>query len=141
MLQELDALLQAMPRGSNAADYRDAICVRNILGKTTVSTRQNLEKLTFAYLGDWIRRQQAAVDAGEAGSDARLQAAKLLQARLKLILEGEPMKLLRRTRFGGYLDEIRSRLKALEQRETKPKVIPRIFQFWKDPETFRGMVG
>ncbi len=50
----------------------------------------NLEKLTYAYLGDWIRRQQAAVDAGESGSDARLLAAKQLQARLKLILEGEP---------------------------------------------------
>ena len=50
----------------------------------------NLEKLTYAYLGDWIRRQQAAVDKGEAGSDARLEAAKNLQARLKLILEGEP---------------------------------------------------
>ena len=49
-----------------------------------------LEKLTYAYLGDWLRRQQAAVDAGEAGSDARLQAAKTLQACLKLILEGEP---------------------------------------------------
>lgn len=53
-------------------------------------THANLEKLTYAYLGDWIRRQQAAVDAGEAGSDARLHAAKQLQARLKLILEGEP---------------------------------------------------
>jgi hypothetical protein len=53
-------------------------------------THANLEKLTFAYLGDWIRRQQAAVDAGEAGSDARLQAAKQLQERLKLILDGEP---------------------------------------------------
>lgn len=53
-------------------------------------THANLEKLTYAYLGDWIRRQQAAVNAGEAGSDARLQAAKQLQARLKLILEGEP---------------------------------------------------
>jgi hypothetical protein len=53
-------------------------------------THQNLETLTYAYLGDWIRRQQAAVEAGEAGSDARLQAAKQLQARLKLILEGEP---------------------------------------------------
>jgi len=49
-----------------------------------------LEKLTFAYLGDWIRRQQAAVEAGESGSDARLQAAKELQSKLKLILEGEP---------------------------------------------------
>lgn len=53
-------------------------------------THANLEKLTYAYLGDWIRRQQAAVEADEAGSDARLQAAKQLQSRLKLILEGEP---------------------------------------------------
>jgi hypothetical protein len=53
-------------------------------------THGNLESLTYAHLGDWIRRQQAAVDAGEAGSDTRLQAAKQLQARLKLILEGEP---------------------------------------------------
>lgn len=53
-------------------------------------TQANLEKLTYAYLGDWIRRQQAAVEAGESGSDARLQAAKNLQATLKLILEGEP---------------------------------------------------
>jgi len=53
-------------------------------------THVNLEKLTYAYLGDWIRRQQAAIDAGEGGSDARLQAAQQLQSRLKLILEGEP---------------------------------------------------
>jgi hypothetical protein len=53
-------------------------------------THATLEKLTYAYLGDWIRRQDAAVKAEEAGSDARLQAAKLLQSRLKLILEGEP---------------------------------------------------
>jgi hypothetical protein len=38
-------------------------------------THANLEKLTYAYLGDWTRRQQAAVDVSEAGSDARLQAA------------------------------------------------------------------
>lgn len=50
----------------------------------------NLEKLAYAYLGDWIRRQQAAVEAGEAGSDARLQAARDLQRRLKLILDGDP---------------------------------------------------
>jgi hypothetical protein len=50
----------------------------------------NLETLTYAYLGDWIRRQQAGTEAGEAGSDARFQAAKQLQNRLKLILEGEP---------------------------------------------------
>jgi len=53
-------------------------------------THVNLEKLTYAYLGDWIRRQQSAVEAGDAGSDARLQAAKQLQSTLKLILEGEP---------------------------------------------------
>ena len=53
-------------------------------------THANLEKLTYAYLGDWIRLQQAAVEAGEAGSDTRLEAAKQLQTGLKLILEGEP---------------------------------------------------
>jgi len=52
-------------------------------------THANLEKLTYAYLGDWIRRQQIAVEAGEAGSDAKLQAAKELQSKLKLILDGE----------------------------------------------------
>lgn len=52
--------------------------------------RAMLEKLTYAYLGDWIRRQQAAVEGGESGSDARLQAAKELQTELKNILEGEP---------------------------------------------------
>src|SRR5574341_869408 len=41
--------------------------------------KANLEKLTYTYLGDWIARQQAAVAAGEAGSDARSQAAKTLQ--------------------------------------------------------------
>ena len=53
-------------------------------------THANLENVTYAYLGDWIRRQQAAVDSGEAGSDARLAAAKLLQTRLQQILDGEP---------------------------------------------------
>jgi hypothetical protein len=53
-------------------------------------THANLEKLAYAHLGDWIRRQQAAVAAGDAGSDARLLAAKQLQGKLKLILEGEP---------------------------------------------------
>ncbi len=54
---------------------------------------------------------------------------------------GEPMKLLRRTTFADYLEEIRPRLEALEAAESKPKVIPRIFEFWKEPEAFRGMVG
>lgn len=62
----------------------------NVLVNYHKLTHAQLEKLTFVYLGDWIRRQQAAVESGEAGSDARLQAAKELQATLKLILEGEP---------------------------------------------------
>ena len=53
-------------------------------------THAGLEKLTYSYLGNWIQRQQASVAAGEAGSDAKLQAAKQLQDKLKLILEGEP---------------------------------------------------
>ncbi len=53
-------------------------------------TKGNLEKLTYTYLGDWIRRQQGAVEAGEAGSDARLLAAKQLQVELQKILEGAP---------------------------------------------------
>jgi hypothetical protein len=53
-------------------------------------TKTNLEKLTYSYLGDWISRQKAAISAGEAGSDARLQSAKELQGELQKILEGEP---------------------------------------------------
>src|SRR5207249_8822751 len=51
--------------------------------------RSNLEKLTYTFLGDWLGRQKAANDAGEEGSDDRLQAAVKLQEKLKLILEGE----------------------------------------------------
>ena len=40
MLAELDALLAAVPVGSGSAEYRDAILQRNVLGKTTDSTRQ-----------------------------------------------------------------------------------------------------
>lgn len=40
MLSELEAVLAAVPFGSTAADYRDAILQRNVLGKTTDSTRQ-----------------------------------------------------------------------------------------------------
>lgn len=53
-------------------------------------TKANLERLTYAYLGDWIRRQEASIETSEAGSDARLVAAKQLQHELKSILEGEP---------------------------------------------------
>ena len=53
-------------------------------------TRANLEKLTYAYLGDWIRRQEAAAGTREAGAEARLVAAMKLQDELKKILEGDP---------------------------------------------------
>jgi len=40
MLVELAAVLAAVPLGSGSDDYRAAIIDRNVLGKTTVSTRQ-----------------------------------------------------------------------------------------------------
>ena len=40
MLAELKEVLAAVPAGSPASDYRDAILQRNVLGKTTDSTRQ-----------------------------------------------------------------------------------------------------
>jgi hypothetical protein len=51
---------------------------------------------------------------------------------------GEPMKLLRRTTFDDYLEEIRPRLEALEAAEQEPRIIPRIFEIWEDPEVLRG---
>ena len=50
--------------------------------------RPTLEKLTYTYLGDWITRQKTANEAGESGSDDRLRAARELQEKLKLIIEG-----------------------------------------------------
>lgn len=40
MLAELEAVLAAVSQGSTAGEYRDAILQRNVLGKTTDSTRQ-----------------------------------------------------------------------------------------------------
>lgn len=40
MLGELETLLASVPGGSVAADYREAVVERNVLGKTTDSTRQ-----------------------------------------------------------------------------------------------------
>ena len=56
----------------------------------TNSPTPTWENSLNAYLGDWIRRQQVAVDASEAGRDIPLEAARRLHDRLKLILEGEP---------------------------------------------------
>lgn len=52
--------------------------------------KATLEKLTYTYLGDWIARQKAAVEAEEEGSDAKLIAAMELKGKLEKILEGEP---------------------------------------------------
>jgi hypothetical protein len=50
----------------------------------------NLNKLTYTYLGDWIRQQQADAKSGKPGAAERLGAAKELQVELEKILEGEP---------------------------------------------------
>lgn len=50
-------------------------------------THKALENLTYSYLGDWIAAQGKS-DA--VGADLRLAAAQALQAKLKLILAGEP---------------------------------------------------
>jgi hypothetical protein len=53
-------------------------------------TRTTLEKFIYTYLGDWINRQRRAVDSGDEGSDARLEAALGLKSKLEAILKGEP---------------------------------------------------
>ncbi len=53
MLAELEVVLSAVPQGSQASEYRDAILLRNILGKTTDSTRQKtLRHLRELYVLD-----------------------------------------------------------------------------------------
>lgn len=53
MLEELGAVLAAVPSGSNAADYRNAILQRNVLSKVTDSTRQkSLRHLRELYAVD-----------------------------------------------------------------------------------------
>jgi len=52
-------------------------------------TRQNLEKLIYTYLGDWINRQEDGVKQGLDGAQVRLLAAQKLKAELEKILEGE----------------------------------------------------
>jgi hypothetical protein len=52
--------------------------------------RKLLEKLTHAYLNDWITRQRDGVKHGEGGAEDRLAAAEELKTRLEAIIEGEP---------------------------------------------------
>ena len=51
--------------------------------------RQNLERLIYTYLGDWIRTQDHGVKEGVDGAILRLQAAQILKKHLEAILEGE----------------------------------------------------
>jgi len=52
--------------------------------------RSTLEKLTYSYLGDWIERQVAGARDDVAGAEERLAAARALQQKLALILQGAP---------------------------------------------------
>ena len=52
--------------------------------------RTALQKLTYSYLGDWIRQQSEDAKADRPGAADRLGAAQALQAELAKILEGEP---------------------------------------------------
>jgi type I restriction-modification system DNA methylase subunit len=52
-------------------------------------TKDNLSKLIYTYLGDWIRMCEAKRKAGESGAEGLLSAALHLKERLELILEGE----------------------------------------------------
>ena len=52
-------------------------------------TRENLVKLTYTYLGDWIRMCDAKKKSGESGADGLFSAAIKLQEKLIAILDGE----------------------------------------------------
>jgi hypothetical protein len=99
----------------------------------------------------WLDRLEAGCSEAVFGSAVAAIAKMPVIAQVPFVVDvarllpayagGEPMKLLRRSSFADYLEEIRPRLTTLMENESKPKVIPRIFEFWKDPEAFRGMVG
>ncbi|WP_018619848.1 Eco57I restriction-modification methylase domain-containing protein [Spirosoma luteum] len=52
-------------------------------------TRANLQKLIYNYLGDYLTQCESRREAGESGADGQLLAGQQLQAKLKLILDGE----------------------------------------------------
>ncbi len=51
------------------------------------------------------------------------------------------MRMIRRTSFSDYLEEIRPRLEKLEAEESEPALIPHIYEIWEDPDSFRGRIG
>jgi hypothetical protein len=52
-------------------------------------TKENLSKLIYTYLGDWLRMCEAKKNAGESGAEGLLSAAQKLKEKLEGILEGE----------------------------------------------------
>jgi hypothetical protein len=52
-----------------------------------------------------------------------------------------PLRLIRKISFRDYLEEIRPRLEALEAKESKPKLIPKIYEIWENPEQFQDDVA
>jgi hypothetical protein len=52
-------------------------------------TKDNLSKLIYTYLGDWIRMCEAQKNAEESGAEGLLSAALKLKQKLEAILEGE----------------------------------------------------
>ena len=51
--------------------------------------KENLSKLIYTYLGDWIRMCEAKKESGESGSEGLLSAALKLKEKLEAILQGE----------------------------------------------------
>lgn len=51
--------------------------------------KENLSKLIYTYLGDWIRMCEAKKKAGESGAEGLLSAAQKLKEKLEAILQGE----------------------------------------------------
>jgi len=52
-------------------------------------TKDNLSKLIYTYLGDWIRMCESRKNNQESGAEGLLSAALKLKEKLELILEGE----------------------------------------------------
>ena len=98
MLAELSGLLAAVPAGSSAEEYRAAVLGRNVLGKTTDSTRKKtLRHMRELYALDeaipifGLLRKLEAVDRGESLPLLALQVAwsrdPLLRATTPPVLE------------------------------------------------------
>ena len=114
MLQELQAVLSEVPRGSAVADYREAILKRNILGKTTESTRQkSLRHLRELYALDeaipifGLLRTLHAIDAASTPILALLVAwarDPLLRATTNPIIEASEGDRVETASFANALD-------------------------------------